>query len=284
MATAHSRSTATAPNQILRPAPVGMPEAIVVDHVSMDFGNGGRSATRVLHDVSLTIPSGQFVSLIGPSGSGKTTLLRIIATLIRPTTGSVSLVGKSAEQARRDRDFALVFQQAALLEWRDALANVMLPLELEHVPKSEAVERASAQLERVGLRDSKHLFPRQLSGGMQQRVSIARALSLEPSLLLMDEPFGALDEFTREHMNFELLDLWAQRRSTVVFVTHNIREAVFLSDRVIVLGTRPGRIIGDLAVGLPRPRTREVRDSEAFLALRLKGEQLLEAAVGESGQ
>lgn len=249
----------------------------------MDFGLG-RKRTNVLRDVSLSIPTGQFVSLIGPSGSGKTTLLRIIATLARPTAGTVSLVGKPADQARRDRDFALVFQQAALLEWRDALSNVMLPLELQGVPKASASQRALALLERVGLGEYAHHFPRQLSGGMQQRVSIARALSVDPALLLMDEPFGALDEITRDRMNYELLDLWGQRQSTVVFVTHNIREAVFLSDRVIVLGTRPGRIIGDLAIDLPRPRTKAIRDSTAFLDLRLKGEQLLESAIEEIAQ
>jgi NitT/TauT family transport system ATP-binding protein len=259
-------------------------DAVVVDHVSMDFGVGTGAPARVLQDVSLSVPRGQFVSIIGPSGSGKTTLLRIIGTLLRPTGGSVRLVGKPADQARRDRDFAFVFQQAALLEWRDALGNVMLPLELQHVAKKTAADRAQTLLERVGLREFARHYPRQLSGGMQQRVSIARALSVEPALLLMDEPFGALDEITRDRMNFELLDLWGQRLSTVVFVTHNIREAVFLSDRVIVLGTRPGRVIGDFEIDLPRPRTRALRDSARFLELRLEGERLLEAAIGDHGQ
>jgi len=254
-------------------------DAVVVEHVSMSFAHGGTHRTQVLRDVSLSIPAGQFASLIGPSGCGKTTLLRIIGTLIRPTAGSVRLAGKPADQARRDRDFAFVYQQPALLEWRDALRNVTLPLELQGLAKREAVARANALLTRVRLQEFGHHYPRELSGGMQQRVSIARALSVDPAILLMDEPFGALDEITRDRMNFELLDLWGQRQSTVVFVTHNIREAIFLSDRVIVMGTRPGAVIGDLPVKLARPRTTELRDSDEFIDLRLQGERLLEAAI-----
>jgi NitT/TauT family transport system ATP-binding protein len=253
--------------------------AVRVEHVSMDFGKG---SGLVLDDVSLEIRAGQFISLIGPSGCGKTTLLRIISTLQRPTLGHVVLAGKEADQARRDRDFAVVFQSAALLEWRDALGNVMLPLQLQGIPRQAARQRAKEQLEKVGLSSYVRHYPRELSGGMQQRVSIARALTVDPELLLMDEPFGALDEITRERMNRELLELWGQRQSTVIFVTHNLREAVFLSDRIIVLQTHPGRIIGDYAIDLPRPRTPEMRDTPEFLEYRLNGERLLEIAIREA--
>ena len=239
---------------------------------------------RVLDDVSLTIPSGQFVSLIGPSGCGKTTLMRSLATLVAPKSGQITVNGKLPDDARRNREVGFVFQSAALLDWRDAERNVMLPLELEGLPKEEARKRAEALLERVGLTKFRHHYPRQMSGGMQQRVSIARALSTDPGILLMDEPFAALDEITRERMNAWLIDLWTARGFTVVFVTHNIREAILLSDRIVVMAPHPGRIIGDFTVNLPRPRGVEVRDSAEFREVRRLGERLLaQAMTGEVG-
>lgn len=255
--------------------------AVAVDHVVMEF-NSGSDSLRALDDISLKVNPGEFLSIIGPSGCGKTTLLRIIGALVRPGAGTVTVAGKSANQARLDRDMAFVFQTPALLEWRDSTSNVMLPLEFQNVPKAEARRRAGELLAAMGLQGFEKSFPRQLSGGMQQRVSIARALSVEPSILLMDEPFGALDEITRDRLNLELLDIWSKWKSTIIFVTHNIREAIFLSDRVIVLRPRPGRIMGEILIDLPRPRAAELRDSPRFVELRQKGEALLEAGLREA--
>jgi NitT/TauT family transport system ATP-binding protein len=238
-----------------------------------------RGVTTALTGVDLTIEQGTFVSLIGPSGCGKTTLLRSLATLVKPTSGSILVNGKSAEEARKGREVGFVFQSAGLLEWRDAESNVRLPLEIAGVSRNEARERAEELLDRVGLSHFRDHLPRQLSGGMQQRVSIARALTMHPSILLMDEPFAALDEITRERMNQWLMELWADRGITVVFVTHNIREATQLSDRIVVMAPHPGRIIGDYEVGLPRPRTEQLRDSHDFIEIRRYGEKLLAQAM-----
>jgi NitT/TauT family transport system ATP-binding protein len=237
--------------------------------------------TTALTGVDLTIEEGTFVSLIGPSGCGKTTLLRSLATLVTPTAGSMLVNGKSADDARKKREVGFVFQSAGLLEWRDAESNVRLPLEISGAPRKEVDERAAELLDRVGLTAFKHHFPRQLSGGMQQRVSIARALTMHPSILLMDEPFAALDEITRERMNQWLMELWTERGMTVVFVTHNIREATLLSDRIVVMAPHPGRIIGDYQVDLPRPRT-ELRDTAEFIEIRRYGEHLLEQAMSDT--
>jgi len=221
---------------------------------------------RALAGVDLTIGRGEFVSLIGPSGCGKTTLLRMIADLERPTGGTLLVDGTSPEQARLRRAYGYVFQAPALLPWRTVEADVALPLEVMGVPRAERLERARRQLALVSLAEFGRRFPWQLSGGMQQRVSIARALALEPALLLMDEPFSALDEIARDHLNEQLLALWRRTGKTVVFVTHSIPEAVFLSTRIVVMSPRPGRItdvVDCAALGPGRPL--EIRETPAFL-------------------
>lgn len=253
--------------------------AVRVADLSVAFGR-----SVVLDNISLTIRSGEFVSLIGPSGCGKTTLLRAIATLVRPTAGTVSIEGLTPEQALKSGAVAYAFQAPGLLEWRTARRNVMLPLELAGVSRSDASARAAELLARVGLVDYAEHYPRQLSGGMQQRVAIARALARNPSIILMDEPFAALDEITRASMNDWLLDICAASRSTVLFVTHNIREATALSDRIIVLAPNPGRILAELPVDLPRPRTSAQWESDEFFRLRRRGEELLHLAVAEANR
>ncbi len=228
----------------------------------------GRDESRVeaLRGIDLTIDPGEFVSLIGPSGCGKSTLLRLIGDLLQPTSGDLQINGKSPEQARLDRDYGMVFQQATLLDWRTVLKNVELPLELMNVDGQERSRRARAMLELVQLGDFGGHHPWQLSGGMQQRVAIARALTFEPALLLMDEPFGALDEMTRELMQQELLRIWQETGTTVVFVTHSIPEAVFLSTRVVVLSPRPGQISDQITIDLDHPRTEDTRESPGYYA------------------
>ncbi|MFA5550524.1 MAG: ABC transporter ATP-binding protein [Trueperaceae bacterium] len=246
----------------------------------------GKAEAVALQDADLTIADGQFVSLIGPSGCGKTTLMRLIADLIEPTEGSISVAGKTPRQARQDREYGYVFQAPALYEWRSVLANVMLPLEIMGVPKAERKARAVTLLAMVGLESFHRSYPWQLSGGMQQRVSIARALAMEPKILLMDEPFGALDEITRETMNFELLRLWQETRKTVVFVTHSIAEAVFLSSHIVVMTARPGRIREVIEVDLPYPRDAETRESERFFELTTRVREALrvgQAAANAGG-
>ena len=231
-----------------------------------------------LQDVNLTINSGEFVSLIGPSGCGKSTLLRLIANLIEPTAGELSVNDKSPAQARLDRDYGMVFQSATLYRWRTVSKNVQLPLEIMGYSKSQRKERAIQMLQMVELGDFGNHYPMQLSGGMQQRVAIARALAFEPSLLLMDEPFGALDEFTRERMNQEILRIWNQTQTTVVFVTHSIAEAVFLSNRVVVMSPRPGRITTIVDVDLPYPRNFDTRDTTAYFEKVTEVRELLRDA------
>jgi NitT/TauT family transport system ATP-binding protein len=226
---------------------------------------GGR--TTALENVDLDIAPGEFVSLIGPSGCGKSTLLRLIGDLTAPTTGSITVNGKPARQAREDRDYGIVFQAPVLFDWRTVQANVALPLEVKGVAKADRDERTRAMLELVELKDFARHHPYQLSGGMQQRVSIARALALEPSILLMDEPFGALDEMTRERLNTEVQRIWQQTGTTVVFVTHSIPEAVFLSTKVVVMSARPGRIVRVIDIDLPRPRTDDTRESARYFQL-----------------
>ncbi|MEV0899844.1 ABC transporter ATP-binding protein [Actinoplanes sp. NPDC049802] len=213
--------------------------AVVVDKVTKVFHQGRPDEVLALSDVDLTVADGEFVSLIGPSGCGKSTLLRLIADLIEPTTGTVAVADRPAAQARRDQEYGIAFQQAGLFEWRTVRRNVELPLELRGMPRDERKAKAGQMLELVGLADFAGHYPGQLSGGMQQRVAIARALAVQPPLLLMDEPFGALDEMTRERLQGELLGICAKTRTSTVFVTHSISEAVFLSDRVVVI--RPGR-------------------------------------------
>jgi NitT/TauT family transport system ATP-binding protein len=222
---------------------------------------------HALSDVSLTIGRGEFVSLIGPSGCGKTTLLRVIADLERATSGQITVNGLPPGEARQRRAYGYVFQAAALYPWRSVLRNVMLPLELIGLPSEERRARAQKQLALVGLSGFENKLPWQLSGGMQQRASIARALALEPALLLMDEPFGALDEITRDHLNEQLLRLWERTQKTVVFVTHSISEAVFLSTRIVVMSPRPGRILEVIENGLPPGRGLDARETPGFIAV-----------------
>jgi len=231
-----------------------------------------------LTDVTLDIHPGEFISLIGPSGCGKSTLLRLIADLDMPTSGDLTVNGKQPAQARLDRDYGMVFQAATLYDWRNVSQNVQLPLEIMGASKSEREKRAQDMLELVELGKFGRHYPWQLSGGMQQRVAIARALAFQPKLLLMDEPFGALDEFTRERMNLELLRIWQATQTTVVFVTHSIAEAVFLSSRVVVMSPRPGRITSILDIDLPYPRIFETRELPRFFQLVTQVRELLRDA------
>lgn len=239
---------------------------IELNHVSMTYEADGRRVTA-LSDIHFRIRKGEFVSLLGPSGCGKTTLMRIIADLLEPTEGSVTIGGRKPRELRLERKYGIVFQNPVLYDWRKVEQNVTLPLELLKVDKKKRRERAMELLRLVGLEKFKDHFPWQLSGGMQQRVAIARALATEPEILLMDEPFSALDEFSRERLNDELLNIWSQTRNTVVFVTHSIPEAVYLSDRVAVLSPHPGRLSAIVDIDLPRPRTKELRDTPEFHAL-----------------
>jgi NitT/TauT family transport system ATP-binding protein len=230
-------------------------------------GKEFKGGTIALQDIDLQIEQGEFVSLIGPSGCGKSTLLRVIGDLIEPSRGTVTVNGKSARQARQDHDYGIVFQDAVLYNWRTVAKNVALPLELAGWDRTKRQQRVDEMLDLVELRGFEDHHPWQLSGGMQQRVSIARALSFQPPLLLMDEPFGALDEMTRERLNAELLGIWAASGSTVVFVTHSIAEAVFLSTRIVVMSPRPGRISKLIPVDLPQPRTAATREEPRFFEL-----------------
>ena len=224
---------------------------------------------EALRDISVTVSDSEFVSIIGPSGCGKSTLLRLVSGLIPPTQGTVSIDGVPVQGPAGNIGF--VFQAPTLLKWRTVFKNVMFPYEVlasqkrAIMSRQEYENRAELLLKMVGIEDFRDAYPKQLSGGMQQRVSICRALLHDPTLLLMDEPFGALDEFTRERMNEELMRIWRETQKTVLFVTHHIPEAVFLSDRILVLSARPGTILGEIVVDLPRPRIAEMRDSVAFL-------------------
>ena len=239
--------------------------AVVVDNVTKVFNPGRSDEVTALSEVGLSVAEGEFVSLIGPSGCGKSTLLRLIGDLTEPTAGTVTVAGKTAGQARRDQDYGIAFQQAGLFEWRTVVRNVELPLELRGMPRAERRTRAEEMLALVGLADFAGHYPAQLSGGMQQRVAIARALAVQPPLLLMDEPFGALDEMTRERLQTELLGICAATGTSTVFVTHSISEAVFLSDRVVVMSARPGRITAAIEVDLPA-RDESARQSEKYFA------------------
>ncbi len=238
--------------------------AVNVSGLSLTFQTADTPVTA-LDNIDLQIRRGEFVSLIGPSGCGKTTLLRVIADLATPSAGHITVNGVSPEQARLQRAYGYVFQAPALYAWRNVLRNVLLPLEIIGMPAAERKARAGKYLAMVGLAGFERIFPWQLSGGMQQRVSIARALAFEPELLLMDEPFGALDEITRDHLNEQLLQLWHQTGKTVVFVTHSISEAVFLSNRIVVMSPRPGRILEIIENKLPGDRGLDIRDTTAFL-------------------
>ena len=228
---------------------------------------GADAPVHALKDVDLTIRQGEFISLIGPSGCGKTTLLRVIADLEPLSSGEMWVNDMSPQEARMARSYGYVFQAPALFPWRTVLANVMLPLQIQGRLPAQCEEIAREQLARVGLAGFEKKYPWQLSGGMQQRVSIARALGFEPRLLMMDEPFGALDEITRDSLNVQLQDLWRREQRTVVFVTHSIAEAVYLSTRIVVMSPRPGRIVKIIDSPLPAERTLALRDTPEFTAL-----------------
>jgi NitT/TauT family transport system ATP-binding protein len=247
--------------------PAPQAQALVsVQDVSMIYQTRGME-TIALRDASLEIGAGEFISLIGPSGCGKTTLLRLLADLIEPTSGTILIAGKTPQEARQSRAYGYVFQAPTLFEWRTVEQNIMLPLEVMGFPKAEHKARAERMLKLVGLEKFARNYPWQLSGGMQQRVSIARALAFDPTLLFMDEPFGALDEITREHLNLELLRLWRETGKTIIFVTHSIPEAVFLSTRIVVMTPRPGKIEKVIAVDLPQPRNFETREHPRFFEI-----------------
>ena len=260
--------------------------AVEVVGASKVFNPTTTKQVDALVEVDLVVEAGEFVSLIGPSGCGKSTLLRLIANLIEPSGGEVSVNGKPADRARLDQEYGMAFQQAGLFDWRNVVKNVELPLELKGWDKSQRRRRAMEMLQLVKLEDFADHRPWQLSGGMQQRVAIARALAAHPALLLMDEPFGALDEMTREHMQAELLRICGETGTSVVFVTHSIPEAVYLSDRVVVMSPRPGRITHVIDIGLGRHRDTDTREDASFFEKvtevreALRGHELDTATAG----
>jgi NitT/TauT family transport system ATP-binding protein len=237
--------------------------AVSITGLSKQF----KAGVTALAGIDLEVQPREFVSLIGPSGCGKSTLLRIIGNLIEPSAGTVEVNGKPAHRARLDHDYGIVFQEAVLYAWRTVAKNIALPLELLRWSKEKRRQRVNELLGLVELEGFEKSYPWQLSGGMQQRVAIARALSFDPALLLMDEPFGALDEMTRERLNLELLRIWEASGSTIVFVTHSIPEAVFLSTRVVVMSPRPGRVSAIVDVDLPHPRLARTREEPRFFEL-----------------
>jgi NitT/TauT family transport system ATP-binding protein len=250
-------------------------ESVVsVEKVTKTFGRGGVTAVQ---DIELAVGRGEFISLIGPSGCGKSTLLRVIGDLVQPSYGDVRVNGKPAKQARLDRDYGIVFQAAVLMDWRTVAKNIGLPLELLRWDRGRRTQRVQEMLDLVELGQFADHYPWQLSGGMQQRVAIARALSFSPALLLMDEPFGALDEMTRERLNLELLRIWSETGSTVIFVTHSISEAVFLSTRVVVMSARPGRITSIVPIDLKQPRDADTREDPRFFELVTEVREALHA-------
>ena len=238
---------------------------IKIDNVSMIFQDkkGGEPVTA-LKNVSLDIREGEFISLLGPSGCGKTTLLRIIADLLQPSEGTVTVRGETTRDIRLQKKYGIVFQNPVLYDWRTVRRNVCMPMELLGMKKPERTSQVSKMLDLVGLSEFGQNYPYELSGGMQQRVGIARALAINPEILLMDEPFSALDEFTREKLHIDLLKIWRKTNKTVVFVTHNISEAVFLSDRVVVLSPHPGRVSAVIDINIPRPRDMESKQTPEF--------------------
>lgn len=252
---------------------VGTEQSVVLDGVTKRFGGRGRGgapgrseAHTAVADVSFTVRPSEFVSLLGPSGCGKTTVLRIVAGLTKPDAGQVLVSGTPVTGAGPDR--AMVFQHAALLPWLDVVGNVAFGLRLQHLSAAAIARRTAELISLVGLDGFERHLPRELSGGMQQRVGLARALAVDPRILLLDEPFGALDEITRRQMQDELLRIWAAERKTSLFVTHSVEEAIILSDRIVVMTTKPGRVVADIDIDLPRPRGRDLENQPEFLELR----------------
>lgn len=243
---------------------------IQIDHVSMSFKDGKGQNVLALRDIHLDVKKGEFISLVGPSGCGKTTLLRLIADLLEPTEGTVKVAGMTPREVRLQQKFGIVFQKPVLFDWRTVKKNVEMPLEIMKWRPKERSDRAEKMLEMVGLTEFENHYPQQLSGGMQQRVGIARAFAIRPEILLMDEPFSALDEFTKEKLQQDLLRIWSKDMKTVIFVTHNIAEAVYLSDRICVLSPHPGRLSAVIDVDLPRPRELSMRDTQHFTELVAK--------------
>jgi NitT/TauT family transport system ATP-binding protein len=254
---------------------------LVIDGVSLAYPQPrGGGSFLALDDIRFAVERGEFVTIVGPSGCGKSSLLMLVAALQRPTSGTISLNGRPVTAPGPDR--ALVFQDFALLPWRTVLKNVELGLELKGLPPEQRREIAQGHIAMVGLREFERHFPHQLSGGMRQRVGIARALSVEPEVLLMDEPFGALDAQIRQLMAVELLRIWERDRKTIIFITHDIDEEVYLADRVLVMSASPGRVIATIPVALERPRTLDVRNSPEFVAYRRQIWDLLEEQVRSS--
>ncbi|MCX6044367.1 MAG: ABC transporter ATP-binding protein [Chloroflexi bacterium] len=251
---------------------------VALSNVNMTFNSSSANKTVALKEINLTIEPGEFISLIGPSGCGKSTLLRLVGDLIKPTAGDILVNGKSAHQARLDQDYGMVFQAPVLFEWRSIIKNVMLPLELRGYSRTDQQKRARELLALVELNGFENHYPWQLSGGMQQRAAIARALAIQPKLLLMDEPFGALDEMTREYMNLELHKIWQETQTTIIFVTHSIPEAVFLSTRIVVMSARPGEILHITNVDLPVPRGEHTREEAAYFETETEVREWLRAA------
>ncbi|OOM80499.1 ABC transporter ATP-binding protein [Clostridium sp. BL-8] len=238
---------------------------IKIENLSMVYQdkNGGEPVTA-LKNVNLEVKEGEFISLLGPSGCGKTTLLRIIADLLQPSSGKVTVRGQTPRDIRLQKKYGIVFQNPVLYDWRTVRRNVCMPMELLGMPKPKRTERVTEMLDLVGLTNFGKHYPYELSGGMQQRVGIARALAINPEILLMDEPFSALDEFTREKLHEDLLNIWTKTKKTVIFVTHNISEAVFLSDKVVVLSPHPGRVSAVIDIDIPRPRNMESKQTTQF--------------------
>jgi len=254
-----------------------VPPLIAVDQVARVFSSGAKTIAA-LEDVTFDIQTGNFVSIVGPSGCGKSTLLKIISGLLAVSSGKVAVGGKPVDGPLEN--VGMVFQAPVLLKWRTVLGNILLPVEFAKLDLASHVEKARALIHLVGLDGFEEMYPHELSGGMQQRASLCRALVSDPQLLLMDEPFGALDAMTRDELDMELLRIWEERKKTVMFVTHSIQEAVFLSDVVFVMSARPGRLLERIAIDLPRPRTLEMMSTAPFGEYTLRIRALLSAASG----
>jgi NitT/TauT family transport system ATP-binding protein len=246
----------------------------LLDRVSLRF-RSERGEVQAISDVSLQVAEGEFVALLGPTGCGKSSLLRLVSDLVPPTSGTIEVRGGAASAARHVNAFGFVFQEPALLSWRTAIDNVRLPLEVVGYPAEQRIARCEQLLNSVGLLKFKDAYPHELSGGMKQRVAIVRALAWNPPILLMDEPFSALDELTRGQLQDDLLQLWNRERKTILFVTHNISEAIYLADRVVVMSPHPGRIKTILSPGLPRPRTEELQETPEFISWTRRAREAL---------